>query len=55
LAANPEEKIPMGRPKSRWGDKMKMDYREIGWGVDWIHLAQDINQWRDTVNTVMKP
>jgi len=35
-------KIPLGRPRPRWEDSIRMDLREIGWeGVDWIHLAQD--------------
>jgi hypothetical protein len=43
-----------GRPKRRWDDNIRMDLREIGWeGVDWIHLAQDRDQWWTLVNTVM--
>jgi hypothetical protein len=39
---------------ARWEDNIRMDLREIvGGGVDWMHLAQDRNQWRDVVNTVM--
>jgi hypothetical protein len=42
------------RPRSRWVDNIKMDLREIGWdGRDWIDLAQDRDQWRALVNTVM--
>jgi hypothetical protein len=38
----PEGKRPLGRPKRRWADNIKMDLREIGWdGMDWIDLAQD--------------
>jgi hypothetical protein len=45
--------IPMRRPKRRWMD-VKMDLTELGWGdVDWNHLAQGGDQWRDLVNTVM--
>jgi hypothetical protein len=45
---------PLGRPRRRWEDNIKMDLREIGFGaVDWIHLAQDRDRWRDLVNTVM--
>jgi hypothetical protein len=45
---------PLGRPRRRWVDNIKMDLREIGWdGVDWIDLAQDRNQWRALVNMVM--
>jgi hypothetical protein len=47
-------KIPLGRPTLRWEDNIRMDLREIGWeGVNWIHLAQDRDQWRALVNTVM--
>jgi hypothetical protein len=47
-------KIFVGRPRRRWEDNIGMDLREIGWeGVDWIHLAQDRDQWRAVVNTVM--
>jgi hypothetical protein len=54
LAEKPEGKRPLGRPRGRWVDNIKMDLREIGWnGVDWIDLAQDRDQWRASVNTVM--
>jgi hypothetical protein len=50
----PEGKRPLGRPRRRWEDDIKMDLREIGWGgMDWIDLAQDRDQWRALVNTVM--
>jgi hypothetical protein len=50
----PEGKRPLGSPKRRWVDNIKMDLREIGWsGMDWIDLAQDRDQWRALVNTVM--
>jgi hypothetical protein len=50
----PEGKRPLGRPRRRWMDNIKMDLREIGWdGVDWIELAQGRDQWRALVNTVM--
>jgi hypothetical protein len=50
----PEGKRPLGRPRRRWVDKIKMDLGEIGWdGRDWIELAQDRDQWRALVNTVM--
>jgi hypothetical protein len=49
-----EGKRPPGRPRPRWMDKIKMDLGEIGWGgMDWIGLAQDREQWRALVNTVM--
>jgi hypothetical protein len=50
----PEGKRPLGRPRHWLGDNIKIDLREIGWGgMDWIHLAQDRDQWRALVNTVM--
>jgi hypothetical protein len=52
---NPEGKRPLGRPRRRCVDNVKMDLRVIGWcGVDWIDLDQDGDQWRALVNTVMK-
>jgi hypothetical protein len=44
----------LGRPKRRWGDNIKMDLGEVGWdGRDWIELAQDRDQWRALVNTML--
>jgi hypothetical protein len=49
-----EGKRPPGRPRRRWVNIVKMDLREIGGvGIDWIDLAQDRDQWRALVNTVM--
>jgi hypothetical protein len=54
LVGKPEKKRPLGRPRLRWEDNIIMDLREIGWGdMDWIDLAQDRDQWRALVNTVM--
>jgi hypothetical protein len=54
LVGKPEGKRPLGKPRRRWVDNNKMDLREIGWGgMDWIELAQDRDQWRTLVNTVM--
>jgi hypothetical protein len=54
LVGNPEGKRPLGRPRRRWEDNIRMDLREIGCGgMDWIDLAQDRDQWRTLVNTVM--
>jgi hypothetical protein len=54
LVGNPEKKRPLGRPRRRRLDNIKMDLREIGWdGMDWIDLAYDRDQWRARVNTVM--
>jgi hypothetical protein len=51
---NPEGKRLLGSPTRRWVDNIKMNIREIEWGVmDWIDLAQDRDQWRALVNTVM--
>jgi hypothetical protein len=50
----PEGKRPLGRPRHRWVDNIKMDLREIGWaGVDWIDLARDRDQWTAIVDMVM--
>jgi hypothetical protein len=50
----PEGKRPLGRPRRRWVDNIKMDLTEIGWdGMDWIDLAQNRDQWRALVNVVM--
>jgi hypothetical protein len=54
LVGKPEGRRPLGRPRHRWVDNIKMDLREIGWdGINWIYLAQDREQWRALVNTVM--
>jgi hypothetical protein len=50
----PKGKSSLGRPRCKCVDNVKMGLREIGWGgVDWIYLAQDREQWRVLVNTVM--
>jgi hypothetical protein len=54
LVGKPEGKRPLGRPRRRWVDTIKMDLREIGWdGMGWIYLAQDRDRWRALVNTVI--
>jgi hypothetical protein len=54
LVGMPEGKRRLGRPRRRRVDNIKMDLREIGWGVmDWIDLAQIRDQWRALVNAVM--
>jgi ERCC4-type nuclease len=50
----PKGKRPIGRPRHRWVDNIKMDLKEIGWGdMDWTDLAQDRKQWSDLVNAIM--
>jgi hypothetical protein len=50
----PEGKRPLGRSRRRWVDYIKMDIREIRWGgMDWIHLAQDKDQFLALLNTLM--
>jgi hypothetical protein len=52
----PEGKKPLGRPRRRWENNIKMELRELGWGgMDCIDVAQDRNQWRALVNTTMNP
>jgi hypothetical protein len=54
LVENPEGKRPLGRPRRRWVDNIRMDLGEGGWGdVDWIGLAKDRNRWRALVNSVL--
>jgi hypothetical protein len=54
LVGKPEGKRPLGRPSCRYVDNIKMEVREIGWGgMKWIDLAQDRDQWRALMNTVM--
>jgi hypothetical protein len=54
LVGSPEGRRPLGRPRRRWEDNIKMDLREIGFGdMDWIHWAQDRDRWRALVNAVM--
>jgi hypothetical protein len=54
LVGKPEGRRPLGRPRHRREDNIRMVLRKIGWGsMDWIDLAQDRDQWRVLVNTVM--
>jgi hypothetical protein len=54
LVGKPEGKKPLGRPRRRWVDNIRMDLGEVGWGdVDWIGLAKDRNRWRALVNSVL--
>jgi hypothetical protein len=50
----PEGKRPLGRPRLRWEDNIKMGLQEVGYGgVDWIELAQNRDRWRTLVTAVM--
>jgi hypothetical protein len=54
LVGRPEGRRPLGRPRGRWEDNIKMDLQEMGWGgMDWIELAQDRDRWWALVNVVM--
>jgi len=54
LVMKPEGKSPIGRPRSRWEDNIKMGLQEVGYGgMDWIKLARDRGRWRALVNAVM--
>ena len=54
LVGKPEGKRPLGRPRRRWNDNIKMYLQEVGCGsMDWIELAQDRDGWRALVNALM--
>jgi hypothetical protein len=54
LTERPEGKRPLGRPRHRWVDNIRIGHLEIGWGgVDWIGLAQDKDKWRALLSSVM--
>ena len=54
LVGKPEGRRPLGRPRHRWGDNIKMDLQEVRSGCgDWMGLAQDRDRWRALVSTVM--
>ena len=53
LVGKPEGKRPLGRPRRRWEDNIKMDLQEVGVGLgNWMELAQDRDRWRALVGTV---
>jgi hypothetical protein len=50
----PEGRRPLGRPRRRWEDTIKMGVQEVGWGgMDWIDMTQDRDRWRAVVSAVM--
>jgi hypothetical protein len=53
LVEKPEGKRPLGRPRRRWEENIKMDLQEVGGGGDWMELAQNRDRWRALVNMVM--
>jgi hypothetical protein len=55
LVGRPEGRRPLGRPRRRWEDNIKMDLQEVegGGALDWIDMAQDRDRWRALVNAVM--
>jgi hypothetical protein len=54
LVGKPEGRGPLGRPRRRRENNIKMDLRVVGWGgMDWIDLAEDTHRWRAVVNAVM--
>jgi hypothetical protein len=53
LVGQPEEKRPLGRPRRKWEDNIKMVLQEAGWNMDWVDLTQHRNRWRALVNGVM--
>ena len=54
LVGKPEGKRPLGRPRRRWEDNIKMDLQEVGCGgMEWIELARDRDSWRALVTVVM--
>ena len=53
LVGKPEGKRPLGRPRRKWEDNIKLDLREVEGGGDWMELVQYRDRWRSLVNTVM--
>jgi hypothetical protein len=54
LVGKPEGRNPLGRPRRRWLDNIRMDLVEVGWSdVDWVGLAQNRHRWRALVNSVL--
>ena len=55
IVGKPEGKRSSGRPRRRWEDNNKMDLQEVGWGGDWMELAQDRDRWRALVEYSNEP
>jgi hypothetical protein len=54
LLGRPKGRRPLGRPRRKWEDNIKMELQEVGWGcMDWIDMAQDTYRWRALVSAVM--
>jgi hypothetical protein len=53
LVGRTEGRRPLGRPRLRWEDNIKMDLQGVGWGMDWIELAPDRDRWRTLMNAAM--
>jgi hypothetical protein len=53
LVGKPDGKRPLGRPRRRWVDNIRMGFGEVGWGDEWIGPAQDRNRWRALLNSVL--
>jgi hypothetical protein len=53
LVGKPEGTCSLGRPRRKWEDNIKMDFCEVGWGMEWGDVAQDTGRWRAVVNAVM--
>jgi hypothetical protein len=53
LVGKPEGRRPLGKPRHRWEDNIKMDFQEVGWGTDLLDLVKDRDSWRAVVNAVM--
>jgi hypothetical protein len=53
LVGKPDGKRPLGRPRRRWEDNIKIELQEVGWGIDWLDLAQNRDRWHAPANPVM--
>jgi hypothetical protein len=53
LVGGPDGRRPLGRPRRRWKDNIKMDLQAVRWGMDWLELVQDRDWWRALVNAVI--